>query len=468
VTACSRIDRSGVYELASNLTATGSGVCLEVNASDVVVDGNGSAIELDGSVTAVETVQAGLSNVTVRNLTVVGTGGSERAVNLDDTTDPRILGLRTRAVFVSVEISDTTDAVVRDAVLDATYGIDGQRATAPTIRNVEVAGDGYAVSVPFSENATVTGIETSGNQLRALDLGGTANGTVRAVAITGARTGIDGTDATGLRVRNATVTDTETAVTFRGDGEETAAVDDATVRNLTAAAVPSGPDVTFVTVDGSNDVRVRNLTAPNASFETFTGANVSLGPAESTPTPPQDVPIGRLNVTDVGPNASATVGLAYDEPAVNESTVAAYRVTGGAWTELTGNASVDGTNDTVTLSGVAPGTYGAFAAPNATTPGNGSDGDGNATGPLGERLFPTGIPGGTSDRPPTDVDGDGLLEDLDGDGTFGFVDVIEFVFALQRGDYSTGALSTEQLTALDFDGSDRIDFVDVIELVFRL
>jgi hypothetical protein len=42
------------------------------------------------------------------------------------------------------------------------------------------------------------------------------------------------------------------------------------------------------------------------------------------------------------------------------------------------------------------------------------------------------------------------------------------VFALQRGDYSTGALSTEQLTALDFDGSDRIDFVDVIELVFRL
>jgi PKD repeat protein len=77
--------------------------------------------------------------------------------------------------------------------------------------------------------------------------------------------------------------------------------------------------------------------------------------------------------------------------------------------------------------------------------------------------FPDGLPGGAPESGvPTDPDGDGLFEDLDGDGDFDFVDVIEFVFAID----SLDNLSQEQIEALDFDGSGSVDFVDVIDLVF--
>jgi hypothetical protein len=79
--------------------------------------------------------------------------------------------------------------------------------------------------------------------------------------------------------------------------------------------------------------------------------------------------------------------------------------------------------------------------------------------------FPNGLPGGSSDSGvPTDPDDDGLFEDLDGDGDFDFVDVIEFVFAID----SLDNLPQEQIEALDFDGSGSVDFVDVIDLVFQI
>jgi PKD repeat protein len=148
---------------------------------------------------------------------------------------------------------------------------------------------------------------------------------------------------------------------------------------------------------------------------------------------------------------------------MNDSTVGLYRVDGGRWSSLpAGSVTVDTTTRTVgtNVSG-SLGTYGAFA-------GNVSNGTGNGSLPLGARLFPNGIPAGTGDAPPTDTDGDGLLEDLDGNGAFEFVDVIEFVFALQRGDYSSTALSSAQIAALDLDSNGRVTFVDVIALVFEI
>jgi hypothetical protein len=55
---------------------------------------------------------------------------------------------------------------------------------------------------------------------------------------------------------------------------------------------------------------------------------------------------------------------------------------------------------------------------------------------------------------------------MDGDGVFRFIDVIEFVFSQQRGNY--GALSGQQVDALDLDENGRVTFVDVIDLVFEL
>jgi PKD repeat protein len=81
-------------------------------------------------------------------------------------------------------------------------------------------------------------------------------------------------------------------------------------------------------------------------------------------------------------------------------------------------------------------------------------------------LFPNGVPGGTTDRPPTDVDGDGTFEDLDGDGQFTFVDVIEFVFAI---DTLVGTdLSQAQTAALDHSDDGAVGFTDVVDLVFQL
>jgi PKD repeat protein len=78
--------------------------------------------------------------------------------------------------------------------------------------------------------------------------------------------------------------------------------------------------------------------------------------------------------------------------------------------------------------------------------------------------FPYGVPGGSTTRPPTDVDDDGLLEDVNGDGQFSFADVIEFVFA----DLEAIDRNAAMRSRLDFDGDGRVTFVDVIDLVFEL
>jgi hypothetical protein len=83
----------------------------------------------------------------------------------------------------------------------------------------------------------------------------------------------------------------------------------------------------------------------------------------------------------------------------------------------------------------------------------------------GERLFPDGI--GSADSPPTNTDDDAQFEDIDGNGRFEFVDVIEFVFVIKEPRYTTDA-SPEQVEALDHNGDGEVDFVDVIALVFEV
>jgi subtilisin family serine protease len=80
--------------------------------------------------------------------------------------------------------------------------------------------------------------------------------------------------------------------------------------------------------------------------------------------------------------------------------------------------------------------------------------------------FPQGVPGSPTDRPPTNVDADPALEDITGDGTFDFQDVISLIFGL---DQLAGAdLTQAQVTALDHDGDGTVSFTDVIDLVFQV
>jgi hypothetical protein len=85
--------------------------------------------------------------------------------------------------------------------------------------------------------------------------------------------------------------------------------------------------------------------------------------------------------------------------------------------------------------------------------------------PVGDPSpFPYGVPGGSTNLPPTNVDGDPQLEDVTGDGKFNFVDVIELVFA----DYAAINADPDMRRLLDFSGDGTVNFVDVIDLVFEL
>lgn len=72
------------------------------------------------------------------------------------------------------------------------------------------------------------------------------------------------------------------------------------------------------------------------------------------------------------------------------------------------------------------------------------------------------LPEAGSGLPPNDPDGDGLVEDVDGNGAVEFADVIALAFV--DGD----SLTTRQRVAVDFDGDGDFDFADVIELAFGL
>jgi len=78
----------------------------------------------------------------------------------------------------------------------------------------------------------------------------------------------------------------------------------------------------------------------------------------------------------------------------------------------------------------------------------------------GEPPFSGGVPGVGAENAPTDIDGDGKFEDVNGDGETDFNDAVDLAFA------DTTQLSEEQAAALDFDGDGDVDFSDAVELAF--
>jgi hypothetical protein len=353
-----------------------------VAASNVTIDGNGATVDAAGG-TAVGVTTTGLSNVTVRDLTV-------------------------RNGTTGVDVTGTTNATVRDVtVADAETGVNLTGTTDGTVRTVSV-GSGSDVGLALG-NAT-------GLDARALTLNATTGIRVRA--------------ATG-RVANATAIGPRPFV----------ATGDASGLAVTGFATPTG-EVAFA--------------ADRTGLGRVAGSNVTVANGTVTAT------VARLNVTGTqGGTLSTTVP--YDG-SLNDSTVGLYRLTDTASVydpvASVGNApvTVNGSADELAAT-LTPGkTYAVLAV----TP-TGTDGSAR----LGERLFPDGLPGGApSSGIPTDANGDGLLEDLDGNGQFQFVDVIEFVFAIET--LQSADLSDPQAEALDFNGDGEVTFVDVIDLVFRV
>jgi hypothetical protein len=82
----------------------------------------------------------------------------------------------------------------------------------------------------------------------------------------------------------------------------------------------------------------------------------------------------------------------------------------------------------------------------------------------GGSPFTGPLPGTSGAGPPTDTNDDGVIEDINGDGTEDFLDVIAFLFALDQ----LQGLSGAKLEALDYNDSNAIDFLDIVQLLFNI
>ncbi|MFC6873782.1 hypothetical protein [Halobellus marinus] len=76
-------------------------------------------------------------------------------------------------------------------------------------------------------------------------------------------------------------------------------------------------------------------------------------------------------------------------------------------------------------------------------------------------LFEESLPGADTGAAPTDPDGDGRYEDVDGDGEVTFDDAVALSFV------DTTELSSEQVAALDFDEDGDLDMDDAVALAFE-
>jgi hypothetical protein len=63
-----------------------------------------------------------------------------------------------------------------------------------------------------------------------------------------------------------------------------------------------------------------------------------------------------------------------------------------------------------------------------------------------------------SSNPPTDPDGDGIFEDLNGNGRLDFADVVLYFNQMEW------IAGNEPVTAFDLNGNGRIDFADIVKL----
>ncbi|WP_311172629.1 hypothetical protein [Halobellus ordinarius] len=76
-------------------------------------------------------------------------------------------------------------------------------------------------------------------------------------------------------------------------------------------------------------------------------------------------------------------------------------------------------------------------------------------------LFEESLPGADTGAAPTDPDGDGRYEDVDGDGEVTFDDAVALSFV------DVTELSSEQVAALDFDEDGDLDMDDAVALAFE-
>lgn len=298
VSGCTTIDSPGTYQLDSGVTDSGQSTCIDVTASDVVVDGQGNTIDGTNATDsiAVNVAGTGLSNVTVRNVTLsdwdtgVYTEATDTAIN-DSTIGP--IDETAGVVLSAADGTVIADNEFRKGVGSATRPVDSGLAGSTTddvhvLRN-DVVDWGDRLSLN-GRNQVIRGNSFSGTPT-AIDLSVTPGSVVADNTYTSDGTGrfldvdrgddttITGNDVVdagaGIRVDHSTdVTVSDNAITDVGlhaieVTNQNGPVDDATISNNDIDA--SGDTAIFLH-DGPGSTVANNQVTDSGGV----GINVTL------------------------------------------------------------------------------------------------------------------------------------------------------------------------------------------------
>jgi hypothetical protein len=418
--------------------------------------------------------------VTVRDTTVVGTGGvgveaeAGATLTLQDTTitdageagieaadgvavtarnatvlDAGSVGVRTRDGAGDVTVTDSR-------LVDGGARLSGESVTVANTTVVggtsglEVGADGATVRNNTVRGALYGGIRAFGSDVRLVD--NRVADTRAGVQVLGPGTSLTGTvvrnvSSVGLLLEADDVSVVGAALTTVGDGVvvEEDVSGDAVGVSVVGTTVRNGSGWTVTALDGStatlSNLSVGTATAAAALGGTVVDARLRGVPMDGLPAGPPDLlPLGVTAETEpLASNGSVDLTVRYDptDPTARfaEASLGLYRYDGG-WTDA--GATLDRDRDTLTITLRSNATVAAFGRPAPVPPGD-------VTG--------DGAPAG-------DLNGDGRYEDVDGDGTAGYADVVALFEA-----FGDPVVRTD---AFDFNRNGRIDFDDLVHLLLAI
>lgn len=289
-----------------------------------------------------------------------------------------------------------------------------------TIREIEPAGS------PGIENITLgTDGATGTVELALLNTSDTAPVTIATITVAGESLGeteiAPTVNALGTTSGSSYTVDTvETATVTVGERDEPqSGSSDNTTVVVNLAPMPNGFGQASVTVAAPSGTTITDIEPRLTTNNQFRIASGGVGQRDVTV---QNVDLaGSVGPTD---ETRALFAVTFDSrPALDELVVTASEIKNDEGNSVSGDRI-----------SVAYGSSSRFTAP---------------------------LPGAAVANPPSDPDGDGLYEDINGDGEITFEDAVALSFV------SSGELSEEEVSALDFDDDGDIDTDDAIALAFQ-
>jgi len=515
LTSCGVLDAPGVYEVDSFAGPVPRGEpCLSIEADDVTVrgtagatvtgNGTGLAIEADGRASdpyenvsvrdvALERYDIGVLGRDVTSIDVEGVRTTDQAFGVYVIAAGDVTLRETTTVNASqngVYVDDADRVSLRNVTVRraSPFGVLAQNVRGLTVDGLVVED---AAAGPFgSTTYPATGLATSG--VFVVD--------VRDVAVRNATRGVwlvEGSQGADGTVANLSTTDVDEAVDATGSHADATIRDLATPegrasivgpRNLTAtpSSAPGTPadrpvrlgavDVTGTADDARADLRFRfdpaAVHASNVSiyeYDPGTGQWFLFGGTVDATNGTVTAPVSPGNgstsvygafttaidttdpVAEAGPDRTVQPGEAvtFDGSGSTDDTgIAAY-----TWAFGDGATTAPRASPTVTHTYASEGTYRVDLTV--------EDGAGNTdTDSLTVTVGPAcPVVDGVQT---TDTTGDGLCNDVDGNGKFEFFDVVALLFV------DGSSLTNAEKATFDFDGDGRFGFLDVVTLLFEL